>query len=341
MTRSAPRFRIGLLILCTLVATSRLALGQGSSATIRGSVQDPTGAVLPGATVSVTNTGTKTVQSTVTDDRGSYLLAGLFPGTYDLKVELSGFKTYERTSVALSPNDNRGIDVRLELGQQSELVTVTGVQEVIQTETGAREGVLTRQTDREPVDHRPQLARVDAHPAGSSHRVQRRRIGGLRHRRQQHAGLHRQRHPLVWQHGLTRRIVTPRHRQQRRRHRVAQQRHGAGSQGPEREFRRRVRHGRHEHQRRDQVGHVAVPWFGLQLLARLSLRGQRSLQQHHAHAQAQEHLPVSRRQRRRPDLFRRRLHEEQRPAVLLRGVRGAAPASRLRIPVHPDPFSRP
>jgi hypothetical protein len=125
------------------VSTGGLAFAQGSSATIRGSVQDPTGAVLPGATVTVTNTGTKAVQSTVTDDRGSYLLAGLFPGTYDLKVELSGFKTYERTSVTLSPTDNRGIDVRLELGQQSEMVTVTGVQEVIQTETGAREGVLS------------------------------------------------------------------------------------------------------------------------------------------------------------------------------------------------------
>ena len=56
-------------------------------------------------------------------DRGSYLLAGLFPGTYDLKVELSGFKTYERTSVTLSPNDNRGIDVRLELGLQESVTT--------------------------------------------------------------------------------------------------------------------------------------------------------------------------------------------------------------------------
>jgi hypothetical protein len=143
MTPTAQLPRICLLILCTLVSTSRLAVAQGATATIRGSVQDPSGAVLPGATVTATNTGTKSVQTTVTDDRGSYLLAGLFPGTYDLKVELSGFKTYERTAVALSPNDNRGIDVRLELGQQSELVTVTGVQEVIQTETGAREGVLT------------------------------------------------------------------------------------------------------------------------------------------------------------------------------------------------------
>ena len=83
------------------------------------------------------------MQTTVSDDRGQYLFAGLFPGTYDLKVELSGFKTYERKALSLSPSDNRGIDIRLDVGQQTELVTVTAQQEVIQTQTGAREGVLT------------------------------------------------------------------------------------------------------------------------------------------------------------------------------------------------------
>jgi hypothetical protein len=120
------------------------ARAQGSTtATVRGSIQDPSGSVIPGATVTITNVGTKGVQTTVSDDRGQYLFAALFPGTYDLKVELSGFKTYEQKAIGLSPNDNRGIDIRLEVGQQTELVTVTAVQEVIQTETGAREGVLT------------------------------------------------------------------------------------------------------------------------------------------------------------------------------------------------------
>ena len=126
------------------LSSSAPAFAQGSTtATVRGTVQDPTGGVLPGATVSLTNVGTKSAQTAVTDDRGQYLFAGLFPGTYDLKVELSGFKSYERKGISLSPNDNRGIDIRLDIGQQTETVTVTGQQEVIQTETGAREGVLT------------------------------------------------------------------------------------------------------------------------------------------------------------------------------------------------------
>ena len=49
----------------------------------------------------------------------------MFPGTYDLKVELSGFKTYEQKAIAISPQDTRGIDVRLDVGQQTETVTVT------------------------------------------------------------------------------------------------------------------------------------------------------------------------------------------------------------------------
>lgn len=129
--------------LCTALLMAGVAHGQSSTATVRGNVQDPTGGVLPGATVTATNAATNVPQTTVTDDRGQYLFAGLFPGTYILKVELPGFKTYERKDIALSPNDNRGFDIRLDVGQQTETVTVTGQQEVIQTETGAREGVLT------------------------------------------------------------------------------------------------------------------------------------------------------------------------------------------------------
>ena len=129
--------------LCILVLSTASAFGQGSTATIRGNIQDSSGGVLPGATITLTNTGTKSVQSAVSDDRGQYLVAGLFPGTYDLRVELSGFKSYERKAISLAPNDTRGLDVRLDVGQQSETITVTATQEVIQTQTGAREGVLS------------------------------------------------------------------------------------------------------------------------------------------------------------------------------------------------------
>jgi hypothetical protein len=82
--------------LCTQLLSTAPAFGQGSTtASIRGNIQDSSGAVLPGATVTVTNQGTKTTQTTVSDERGQYVVVGLFPA-YDMRVELSGFKSYER-----------------------------------------------------------------------------------------------------------------------------------------------------------------------------------------------------------------------------------------------------
>ena len=77
---------------CTLVLASTNVWAQGSTTgTIRGTVQDSSGGILPGATVTVTNVGTKATQTAVSDSRGQYVLAGIFPATYDLKVELSGY----------------------------------------------------------------------------------------------------------------------------------------------------------------------------------------------------------------------------------------------------------
>jgi hypothetical protein len=144
----APSVRVNgiaamLFAALTVLATSAPSWAQGTTATIRGTVQDSSGGVLPGATITLINEGTKAVQSTVSDARGQYIVAGLFPGTYDMKVELSGFKSYEQKAIAISPADNRGIDIRLDVGAQTETVTVTSQAEVIQTQTGAREGLIT------------------------------------------------------------------------------------------------------------------------------------------------------------------------------------------------------
>ena len=159
-----------------LLVTSTAVFAQATgTSTIRGTVEDSSGGVLPGATVTITNVGTKAVaQRSRTNVAATWLV--IFPGTYDLKVELEGFKTYEQKAINISPSDTRGIDVKLEVGTQSETITVTAQTEVIQTETGAREGVLTAAADRQPVDHRPQLARAAAHPARCRRSGRRRRL---------------------------------------------------------------------------------------------------------------------------------------------------------------------
>jgi hypothetical protein len=127
----------------TVVLTSVPVLAQSSTATIRGTVTDAQGGVLPGAVVVVTNLGTRNTREATVDARGGYLIAALFPGAYELKVELAGFKTYEQKGITLSPSDNRGLDIRLEVGNQTDTITVTATPEIIQTQTGAREGILT------------------------------------------------------------------------------------------------------------------------------------------------------------------------------------------------------
>ena len=130
-------------LILLLAARPFLAQEGGITATLRGTVTDATGASLPGAQVALTNTGTKALLTAVADDRGAFLFAGLWPATYDLKIELSGFKTSEQRGVVLSPNDSRAVNVQLEIGSQSETVIVESRHDVIQTSTGAREGVIT------------------------------------------------------------------------------------------------------------------------------------------------------------------------------------------------------
>ena len=134
--------RLGALAVAALLVCTPAVFAQATgTATVRGTVTDSSGGVLPGATVTVLNSGTKSLVTAVTDDRGGYL-AVLFPGTYDLRLS-SGVQAYEQKGIVISPDITRGIDVKLEVGQQSETITVTAQQEVIQTETGAREGVLS------------------------------------------------------------------------------------------------------------------------------------------------------------------------------------------------------
>ena len=83
------------LVAVFALGTPATAAAQGT-ATIRGTVTDASGGVLPGATVTITNTGTKDLRTAVTDDRGGYTFASLFNGTYEVKVELEGFKGVRR-----------------------------------------------------------------------------------------------------------------------------------------------------------------------------------------------------------------------------------------------------
>ena len=133
-------FRIfGLALLATLIAGSAIAQSAGS---LRGTVNDTTGAVVPGASVTLTNEGTKAARTFVTDASGSYFFAAVQPGAYTVRVEISGFKVTERKGLRISQNESAGHDFTLTVGTQAETIEVTAERDLIQTETGAREGLI-------------------------------------------------------------------------------------------------------------------------------------------------------------------------------------------------------
>jgi len=131
--------RMGLRLLILLMAVPAFAQSAGS---LRGTVSDTTGAVVPGATVTLLSESTRNERTFVTEATGNYFFAALQPGSYTVRVEIPGFKSVERKGLRLSQNESAGLDFTLQIGEQSEVIEVTAERDMIQTETGAREGLI-------------------------------------------------------------------------------------------------------------------------------------------------------------------------------------------------------
>jgi hypothetical protein len=111
-----------LLTLAPCLAVVASAQAGGS---IAGTIKDPTGGVVPGATVAVTNTAISTQFTTVSDAQGIYSFPNLSVGRYDLTITLDGFKPSRRTGLAVDINSRLQVDATLEVGEQTETVTVS------------------------------------------------------------------------------------------------------------------------------------------------------------------------------------------------------------------------
>ncbi len=109
-----------------------------------GMVQDSTGAVLPNVTVSIKNIDRNTIQSTRTNETGSYVLPALSPGNYSVTAELPGFKRFMREGVVVELNQAYRIDIRLEVGSIDETIEVKAAAPLLETETSSRGTVIDR-----------------------------------------------------------------------------------------------------------------------------------------------------------------------------------------------------
>ena len=108
-----------------MAALAPLALAQ-SFAEITGVVTDPTGAVVTGANVTVTNPATNSTRRASTNSSGNYSFPALLPGTYNVRAEVQGFQAEVRSGVELQVQQTARIDFQLRVGAVTETIEVTG-----------------------------------------------------------------------------------------------------------------------------------------------------------------------------------------------------------------------
>jgi hypothetical protein len=119
---------------------------QTTNGLITGTISDPTGAVVPGATITVTNLSTDLARSATSDDRGYYTIPQLPPAIYSVVVAKAGFASSERPSLQLHVNEQATIDVKLTIGNSVQRVDVTAIAPPLNTTTATLGDVVDHQT---------------------------------------------------------------------------------------------------------------------------------------------------------------------------------------------------
>jgi hypothetical protein len=135
-----------LLLLSLIEFAGKPAMAQLDTGTITGTITDPTGAVVYGAKVKVTNEGTRITTSTTSTSTGTYSLHELRPGTYSLEAEAPGFQKFVAKGVEVHVQQTITIDIQLANGEVYQQVTVTAVAPLLQSESAAVGQTITSQT---------------------------------------------------------------------------------------------------------------------------------------------------------------------------------------------------
>ena len=150
----SPRIAIALLAIVTLLASVAFAQTTISTGSIQGTVTDQSGAVVAGAKVTITDKATGRVVSATTGSSGTYTSGALTPGNYTVRVEAPGFKTIEQTVTAQVGVTTSG-NIKMQLGQATQVVQVEGSTLEVNTEQATVQGVLTPvQIENLPVNGR-------------------------------------------------------------------------------------------------------------------------------------------------------------------------------------------
>ena len=164
--------RLGLSAVLTLAVSaggSVVYAQGGSTATLSGTVTDPSGAVLPGVTITAKHLGTAVATTSVTNSEGAFTMPSLPIGSYEVTASLEGFKTSVIKSLGLTSAQPIDVKVTLEVGGVSELVTVASTSEIIQTQsTTVSSTINTNQITKLPLTSRSAMDFVNFLPGVST-----------------------------------------------------------------------------------------------------------------------------------------------------------------------------
>jgi hypothetical protein len=145
-SRSKTVLLLSSTLLFAVMLIASTALAQVTSGTISGTVKDPTGAVISGATVTISNPSNGLTRTVTTSDSGEFSAPGLYPGTYTIKVESPGFKQLESSGFVLSAAAKLDAgELVLAIGAAADSVSVTADvgQIQLQTSSGERSDLIT------------------------------------------------------------------------------------------------------------------------------------------------------------------------------------------------------
>lgn len=167
LAKSLPQSLLLMTLLVSLSATT--AFGQRGRGTILGTVTDASGAVIAGATVTVTNTATNLAATATTNDDGNYVAPNLLVGAYSVAVTKTGFKKALRIGITLEVDQRAEINLTLEPGAVSETIEVTSQTSLVDTTTATFGKVIeNRRVQELPLNGRNALSLVLLAPAVQS-----------------------------------------------------------------------------------------------------------------------------------------------------------------------------
>src|SRR5438105_3082115 len=143
MSRYLPTLLIGIIL------NAYPTYAQVTTATIAGVVQDASGAVIPGVSVTTRNVDTGITRTVTTDEGGRYTIPELIVGSYEVEAQLPGFQTEVRSGITLSVGRNAVVNFALTVGQLSDKVTITAEAPLVESTTAAMSSLVDERTIRD------------------------------------------------------------------------------------------------------------------------------------------------------------------------------------------------